>query len=267
MDEYPDVMPFFCIIDKSKKLPLRNIDDPPLKKFSEIVVDADQVPEGQDFYYAKYKEPIFLSNMQKEIESFLEKFLEGKLNPYYQTEKMEQRTKVKEICGDTFEKEIVFNPKVEQCIIEVFKHDCPSCMYNGKVFNAFSRKLEKHGLLDKLPCFRLAIDNKIPYLGAFAYSPIYFFLKKEGDKVTEIAILDIPVKYKEFSNQLKEYTGLEEELKKIDVVPKLQVKYYFNLRDLDDDFDIDLDLKEQAEEEAENEKKALEQKEGKQEEM
>lgn len=62
-------------------------------------------------------------------------------------------------------------------------------MFNGKTFNAFSRKLEKHGVLDKLPLFRLAIDNKIPYLGSFAYSPIYFFLKKEGENVTEVAVI------------------------------------------------------------------------------
>uniref|UniRef100_A0A7S3KB93 Uncharacterized protein n=1 Tax=Euplotes crassus TaxID=5936 RepID=A0A7S3KB93_EUPCR len=120
-------------------------------------------------------------------------------------------------------------------------------MYNGKVFNAFSRKLEKNGILNQLPCFRLAIDNKIPYLGSFAYSPIYFFLKKEDGKVTEISIIDIPVKYEQFKSKLIEYTGIEK-LKEIDLVPKFQVKYHFQQEDLKPGFDIDQDLIDKAKE-------------------
>ena len=267
LDEYPDVMPVFIIVDKSKKLPIRTIDAPPVKKFSELIVNSEDVPPGKDFYYAKYKEPIFLSDLVKDVDSFLSKFLEGKLNPYYQTEKMVQKTFVKEIWGDNFEQEIVNNDKVEQCIIEVFKHDCPSCMYNGKVFNVFSRKLDKYGLREKLPWYRLWIDNKVPYLGTFFYSPIYFYLKKEDGKLTEIAILDIPVKFNDFISKIKEYSGLEKELSQIDLVPKLQVRYHFTMRDLDDDFEIDLDLKEkdQEEEKERKEKERVEKEKEKQE--
>jgi hypothetical protein len=121
-------------------------------------------------------------------------------------------------------------------------------MYNGKVFAAFSRKLDKYGVLDKLPCYRLSIDNKIPYLGSFAYSPIYFFLKKVDGKVTEVAILDIPVKFESFKNQILEYSGLRKELEKIDVVPKFQVKYHFQLTDIEPGFEIDRDLLDRIEE-------------------
>jgi hypothetical protein len=121
-------------------------------------------------------------------------------------------------------------------------------MYNGKVFAAFSRKLDKYGVLDKLPCYRLSIDNKIPYLGSFAYSPIYFFLKKVDGKVTEVAILDIPVKFESFKNQILEYSGLHKALEKIDVVPKFQVKYHFQLTDIEPGFEIDRDLLDRIEE-------------------
>jgi hypothetical protein len=242
VDDYPDVMPFFCIVDKSKKLPIRKIDDEPIKKFEDVIVNSEDLPEDQDFYYAKYKEPIFMQNMEKEIQTFLEKFLEGKLDPYYQSEKMVQYTFVKEICQSNFEQEIIYNRDIKECVIEIFKHDCPSCMFNGKVFNAFSQKLSRHGLLSSLPCFRMSIENKVPYLGSFAYSPIYFYLKKEGDKVTEVAILDVPVKYEQFREKLKEYSGIEG-LEKVDLVPRKQVEYHFKLRDLDADFDIDLDLR------------------------
>ena len=262
LDEFPDVMPFAVIVDKNKKIPIRNLTDEPIKNFDDVVIDSEDLPKDKEFYYTKYKEPIFLSNLQKEIENYLEKYLEGNMKPYFQTEKMVQCTKVKEICGDNFDREVAKNPKVEQCIIEVFKHDCPSCMYNGKVFNAFSRKLEKKGILEKLPCFRLWIDNKIPYLGSFAYSPIYFFLKKEEGKITEIAILDIPVKFKEFKSKIVEYSGLEKDLAQIDLVPRLQVQYHFQLKDLEPDFDIDQDLIDRDIQEEEEKKKKKEEAEG-----
>ena len=90
-------------------------------------------------------------------------------------------------------------------------------------------------------------------MGSFAYSPIYFYLKKEEGKVTEVSIIDIPAKFNDFIGKIREYSGLK--LDNIDVVPRLQVKYHFQLTDLDDDFEIDQDLKEQAEEDA---KKAIE---------
>lgn len=121
-------------------------------------------------------------------------------------------------------------------------------MYNGKVFAAFSKKLEKHGHKDKLPLFSLCIDNKVPYLGSFSYSPIYFFLKKEEGKVTEVAIIDIPVKWNDFISKVRAYSGLA--LENIEMVPKLHVKYHFQLTDLNENFDYDQDLVEQAEEDA-----------------
>lgn len=80
----------------------------------------------------------------------------------------------------------------------MFKHDCPSCAFNGKVFNVFSRKLEKHGYLNDLPCYRLSIDNKVPYLGNFGYSPIYIYVRKEGKDIVEIKTLDPPQKIEGF---------------------------------------------------------------------
>ncbi len=61
------------------------------------------------------------------------------------------------------------------------------------MFNAFSRKVEKHGFEKDLPLFRLAIKNKVPYLGNFLYSPIYFLIiKDEDNNVTQIKTLPAP---------------------------------------------------------------------------
>ena len=39
------------------------------------------------------------------------------------------------------------------------------------------------------------MENKIPQLGEFSYSPMYFYLKKDGDnQITELVTLDGPVR-------------------------------------------------------------------------
>ena len=68
------------------------------------------------------------------------------------------------------------------------------------------------------------------------------------------------MKYDGFISQLKEYTGLEKELSKIKVIPKKQVQYHFQLKDLDPGFEIDQDIKEQADEDAEEARKEKEEK-------
>jgi hypothetical protein len=69
--------------------------------------------------------------------------------------------------------------------------------------------LEKHGYLNKLPCYRLAIDNKIPYLGNFGYSPMYLYVKKENGRISEIKTLDPPQRHTEFLKQIGELSGFE----------------------------------------------------------
>ncbi len=129
----------------------------------------------------------------------------------------------------------------------MFKHDCPSCNFNGKVFNVFSRKLEKHGYLSKLPCYRLSIENKIPQLGNFGYSPIYMFVRKRGDTIIELKTLDPPQRSEEFIKQITELGGarLRGLDKKVKIKARDQVIKHVRLEDLDENFDLDFDLKEE----------------------
>ena len=84
------------------------------------------------------------------------------------------------------------------------------------MFNAFSRKVEKHGYGTELPLFRLSIDNKIPYLGNFGYSPIYMFVKKDADNyITECFTLDPPQRNEQFVAkiaELSQLTGFQEKV-------------------------------------------------------
>jgi hypothetical protein len=88
------------------------------------------------------------------------------------------------------------------------------------VFNAFSKKLEKHGYLDKLPCYRLAIDNKVPFLGNFGYSPIYLFVRKRGSEIIELKTLDPPQRAEEFIKQIGELSKLKGFAKNIKIKPR-----------------------------------------------
>ena len=126
----------------------------------------------------------------------------------------------------------------------MFKHDCPSCNFNGKVFNVFSQKLSKHGI--RLPLYRLAIDNKVPYLGNFGYSPIYLYVRKSGNEVVELKTIDPPQRSEEFVKAIAELTGKKEIAEKIKIKPRDQVIKHIKLEDLDPGFDVDFDLKEET---------------------
>lgn len=176
----PDIFPFVVIVDPKKKKAVKSN----IGELNELSV------EKNNFYLHKYREIIFFNNIPKNLNKMIDSYLDGEAQHFYQSQNMRQKTRVKKIVGDEFEVKVLKDPSVKQCIVEVFKHDCPSCNFNGKVFNAFSRKLEKHGYLNELPLFRVNIHNKIPFLGNFAYSPIYLYIRKEGEAIVEIKTLD-----------------------------------------------------------------------------
>jgi len=119
--------------------------------------------------------------------------------------------------------------KTEDCLVEVFKHDCPSCAFNGKLFNVFSRKLKKHEY--DLDCFRLSIDNKVPYLGNFGYSPIYFHVRKRGGEIVEISTLDPPQRFEEFIKGVEKCTRKKGMSEKIKMVPRQQILKFIRHED------------------------------------
>lgn len=170
------------------------MNEPDTPKIEEGESTTKVVLDDTNSYVHKYREIIYFNKIKKDMKKLIEHYLDGELHHYYQSERMRQDTKVRKICAATFEEEIIKNPRIGEtgCIIEIFKHDCPSCNFNGKVFNVFSRKLEKHGFLDRLPCYRLGIDNKVPFLGNFGYSPIYLYVRKRGESVIELKTLDPP---------------------------------------------------------------------------
>ncbi|CDW85809.1 UNKNOWN [Stylonychia lemnae] len=233
--EFPDIFPYVAIVDTKKKKGLK----------SSAGTLHELTLENNNFYFQKYREIIFFNDIQKNVNKLIDKFLDGEAHHYYQSQRMNQETRVKKICSANFEQQILKNPKIEQCIVEVFKHDCPSCAFNGKVFNVFSRKLEKHGYLNKLPLYRLSIDNKVPQLGNFGYSPIYMYVRKRGNEIVEIKTLDPPQRPEEFLKQIEEHSKLKGLTEKIKIKARDQIIKHIRLEDLDENFDIDFDTVEE----------------------
>jgi hypothetical protein len=176
LHEFPDVIPFVTIIDSKRRVGLKSPRNP-----KELIPLKSMRPIEEGSYIFKTRKLIMFNKIQEDLQKLIDEFLDDELQMFYQTEKIRQATKVREVCAENFEKEVIKNNDVRHFVVEIFKHDCPSCAFNGKVFNAFSRKVEKHGYGGDLPLFRLSIDNKIPFLGNFGYSPIYMFVKKDAD--------------------------------------------------------------------------------------
>lgn len=170
--------------------------------------------------------------------------MDDKLEHHYVTEERTQATKVKWLNADTFEQEVLKNKKVEQCVIEIIKDHCPACFISKFNTNMLSRKMEKHGLLDKIPFYRMKINNSVPWLGEFPHSPMLLYVKKEGDDIVEMKLLESPLPQKKtdtFLQQIQDKSGIKNltEIIKIDVMA--QRTKFFNMLDLEKDFDIDFD--------------------------
>ena len=84
---------------------------------------------------------------------------------YYTSEKRKRETFVKTVTASNFEQEVIKNEQIKSFLVMVYSESCPSCSINGPMFNIISRKLQRQGYDYELPCFRLNIENDIPYLG------------------------------------------------------------------------------------------------------
>ena len=106
--------------------------------------------------------------------------------------------------------------------------------------------MEKHGLLDKVPFYRLKITNQIPWLGDLPHTPMHLFIKKEGNQIVEMKLLDSPLPQKKTDNflkQLSELSGIQKlnEIIKIDVME--QRMRFMQMKDLDLNYDFDFEQK------------------------
>lgn len=105
--------------------------------------------------------------------------------------------------------------------------------------------MQKHGLLGKLPFYRMSTENQIPWLGYMGYTPILLYVRKEGDEITEIKLLESPFNYQswvdKFINQLEEKSEIPDLSKIIKIDHIAQIVNNFNRLDQHDEYDFDFD--------------------------
>jgi len=129
-----------------KELPHVYIIDPKGKK---QIKKRDGTLSNNEFYMPKYQGFIFnISTPGKELTDLIDKFLDEKLEHPFVSEDRTQTSHVKWLNSETFEAEIVKNPKVTQCVVEVIKDHCPACFISKFNTNMITRKMHKHGLID-----------------------------------------------------------------------------------------------------------------------
>lgn len=76
------------------------------------------------------------------------------------------------------------------CVIEITKKGCSACDFNQSIFNLVSSKLQQIGV--ELDTYKISIEQQLPYLGNYQYTPVFLFVKKEGAFITEIYTLPTP---------------------------------------------------------------------------
>ena len=122
----------------------------------------------------------------------------------------------------------------------VSKNGCPACAYNTPILSSLMEKFERKGLAAKVPFFKMSSENTVPHLGSFNYTPIFLYLRKKGNEITEIFTMKPPAK-PEFVSQLSELSG-NPEIAQIVYDPHRQLRAHYQMTFLNKGFDVDFDL-------------------------
>ena len=183
MKDLPIFCPLIYIIDPQDK-PKK------LSKSANLLGLLEASQELNNFYYRKHR-PDYIwygEAFEEQFRTFVESYFDGTTRMNFATqERKYENSLVKHIVSDDFLAKVVHQEHsqnltpIKHAIVEVYKKDCEACHYNSIMFDTFSQKMKKHGLLDEMPLFRMDLDNLNPYLGRFLYAPQYVYVRsREG---------------------------------------------------------------------------------------
>ena len=66
---------------------------------------------------------------------------------YYRTqERVNEKSLIKIVSNEQFERDFVKNKDISECFIEIFKDECEACHYNRRMFDVLAQKFKKHDL-------------------------------------------------------------------------------------------------------------------------
>jgi len=184
----------------------------------------------------------------EQCQTFLESYFDGKTKFHFRSEERQyENTLVKHITTSEFEDNVIQqkgNQATKQCVVEVYKKDCDACHYNARMYDILSQKMNRHGLLQKVPLFRMNLDNINPYLGRFLYAPQYLYVESTDGQITQLKTLrplGDRLNCTTFLDDLQESTKvpLKERIK---IDSRRHIVEYANKKNLSDNFDYDFDI-------------------------
>lgn len=180
----PDLMPFVMVIDPTQRIALKQ----QKVKNGDVLQPKKERPLSDGSYPFKSQGYIFLNSIKTDLNKFIQQFLDDEQQMVFTTKPREQQSSVQVVTAETFEEVALKQSDCEHIILEVFKEHCGACSFSAPVFKGFSRKLEKHGFANDFKLVRTNIDNQIPQLGNFQYTPIYFYIRKDrvSKQITQI---------------------------------------------------------------------------------
>ena len=161
--------------------------------------------------------------------------------PKYNNEdsQREMFTYVQETNSESFNKLICEDNSFSECLVEIYKDNCPACFIMGKMFDHLSHKFHKHQIKE-MKLFRINIDkNEIPLLGEFNATPTFLFIRKDKNNKIEFVA---PLSKNNFFEKLKNIS--QTNLSKIQYHPNISYGYllYMNKEFCKKDYDPDMDI-------------------------
>ena len=88
------MIPFVTIIDPKRRVALKN----PRNK-NELIPVKSTRPLNDGSYVYKTRKLIMFNKIQEDLQKLIDEFLDDELQMFYQTEKIRQATRVKEVCA------------------------------------------------------------------------------------------------------------------------------------------------------------------------
>jgi hypothetical protein len=138
-----------------------------------VIIDNDNIQsKGRKLYSISYL---------KTNDSF-KKFQNEELNGVERISKDENEENIVNLKAKDFYGKVVNNKKFDECIIEIYRKDCPGCVIMGKMYEDLGRQLKKDGIKE-LKLFKMDIEKEeCPMLGEFNATPTFVHIKKNNNK-------------------------------------------------------------------------------------
>jgi hypothetical protein len=134
------------------------------------------------------------------------------------------------------------NPDFDQGIIEIWKEHCQACAFAKPIFSAFSRKMHKHGYQNEIGLYRMKLNNQSKFLGNFAFSPMYLYVKKNAaGELIEIETIPASMRpgFQDVVNSKVQTPGFKEKVK---FDAHSQFYAHRRMENCADGWDVDFDL-------------------------